>query len=113
MKLTAMFLLVSLVSAVGLTYSPPAHATVTLTCEQGAPGSWKFCEVAPEGYPTYIWSVSGGGVLDPYVCTSTSTACTAFCMRGSRTGFLHVSIYNSSNQLIGSATRGLGCVSGS
>ena len=66
----------------------PAHAqsTLVLSCEQGAPGSWKFCEVIPDTYPTYVWTVSGGGVLDPYVCATSSSACTAFCQSGSRSG---------------------------
>lgn len=97
----------------GFSYSEPARAAAKLTCEQGAPGSWKVCEAMPEGYPKYIWTVSGGGIMDPYVCTSDSNLCTAFCMRGSTSGFLHVSIYNSSNQLVGSTSKSLGCVSGS
>lgn len=88
-----------------------AQSTLVLSCEQGAPGSWKFCEVIPDTYPTYVWSVSGGGVLDPYVCTTNSSACTAYCHAGSHSGYLHVSIYNSSNQLVATKSKSLGCIS--
>lgn len=113
MKSATASIIASIALAVGALWSTPAQAAVTLICEQGAPGSWKMCEAQPEGQPTYVWSVSGGGILDPYVCTSNSNICTAFCKQGSRSGYLNVSVYNSSNQLIGSASKSLGCVSGS
>jgi len=104
--------LVCAVLAICGMYSTSASA-VTISCEQGAPGSWKVCEAHPEGYSKYVWSVSGGGVLDPYVCTIDSTVCTAFCQRGSRSGFLNVSVYNQLDQLVGTASKSLGCVGGS
>lgn len=113
MKSVQAFLLASASLVFGAAYSGSAQAVVTLQCEQGAPGSWKLCEAQPEGQATYVWSVSGGGVLDPYVCTAGSNLCTAFCKMGSRSGYLNVSVYNSANQLVGSARKSLGCVSGS
>ena len=91
--------------------SNPARgqSTPILSCEQGAPSSWKLCEVNPDTYSRYVWWVSGGAVLDPYVCTENSSACTAFCTSGSTSGFIHVSVYNASNQLVATRQRSLGC----
>ncbi|MBL8263893.1 MAG: hypothetical protein JNM58_15855 [Xanthomonadaceae bacterium] len=87
-----------------------AQSTLTLTCEGGDPNSWKVCEVQPDTYPTYVWSVSGRGVLDPSVCNSSSSICTAYCQAGTGSGTLHVSVYNSANQLVGTRSKSLGCV---
>ena len=87
-----------------------AQSTFTLTCEQGAPNSWKVCEVWPATHPTYIWSVSGRGVLDPYACNAASSACTAYCQSGSGSGYIHVAIYDSANQLVATRSKSLGCV---
>lgn len=87
-----------------------AQPAIILTCEQGHVNSWKICEVRPEGYASYIWTASNGAVLDPFVCTTTSTACTAYCSRGSTSGKISVSIYDSNHQLVGARSKSLGCV---
>lgn len=84
---------------------------VSLTCEQGAPNSWKTCEAQPDDAGMYIWTVTGGGQLDSSVCTSTSNVCTAICKKGSRSGQIQVAVYSTSGALIGNANRSLGCVS--
>lgn len=83
---------------------------VVLHCEQGNPNSWKTCEASPEDAGMYIWTVSGGAQLDSGVCTTTSNVCTAICTKGSRSGRLHVSVYDTSGALIGTASRSLGCI---
>ena len=86
--------------------------TVVLTCEQGNINSWKLCEVIPDTFSRYVWSATGVAVIDPYVCTQNSSACTAWCNHQQSPGGVKVELYNSLNQLVATRSRSIGCGGG-
>ncbi len=103
----------TIATVLGLALPTPARAqAVTLSCEQGHVNSWKICEVNPDTFARYVWSATGTAMIDPYVCTENSSACTAWCNHGTQQGGITVKLYNANNQLVATRSRGLGCAGG-
>jgi hypothetical protein len=112
MKLRKALAISAVLAGLCVTGSAIAQSGLRITCEQGAPTSWKFCEAIPETYASYVWTTSGTAVLDPYVCTTSSNVCTAWCSHTSSQGYLHLTAYNASGTPVASATKALGCAGG-
>lgn len=85
---------------------------LSVHCEQGAPNSWKLCEAYPETYASYVWTSSGTAVIDPYVCTTSSNVCTAWCNHTSQQGYVHLTVYDGAGTPVASRTKAVGCAGG-
>ena len=110
-RISLPLLAAALASFLAVPQVAPAQ-TVVLTCEQGNISSWKLCEVLPDTFSRYVWSATGVAVIDPYVCTQNSSACTAWCNHQSQPGGVKVELYNSLNQLVATRSKSIGCGGG-
>lgn len=83
-----------------------------VTCEGGAPNSWKMCEAITDypGTKTYQWYGNAGALLANN-CQRGKQFCSTYCGIGSNSSTaIFVNVLNVSGQLVGTASKTIGCV---
>lgn len=83
-----------------------------LTCEQGAPSSWKMCEAVTDypGPKTFQWYGNTGTLLADN-CRTGRRFCSTYCGAGSTANTaIFLNVLNSSGQLVGTASKTIGCI---
>lgn len=83
-----------------------------ISCESGHVNSWKLCEAVTDypGQKTYQWYGNYNALLASN-CANNRRLCSTYCGSGSNSSTaIFVNVLNASGQLVGTASKTIGCI---